>query len=324
MHIKRYIVSFFFSVLMIVSVSIKSTDNNIDTITKSMNNWFTATGISNPSKGWELKVIEVNKSNVREMYKENCSQPNSPCPAYEVSILLKYPEGILSDVLSSWDILNKRAMEIEGATLDERIIFKLSYLLGVRADKIHVKYHTYSLSFEVMFIENKVKYINGKASKGAGAHKMAGASTLVTKKLSDKIEQSLVKLPQDSVSVSEIKGAEIASFIKKHYSSKNVSLRIVSEDNHYVSAIITGLESEVIPSETFWESIQISFLISDVGDSINLRTLVDGQYAAGLREPSTLAYIDMEPLYTKDLQKYASFILESVKHNIINGEVEND
>lgn len=303
-----------------------TTDLRLTAIAANFSQWLHNTGLSQPSDGWELKVdrlIQCNKTRpFIELFSNfetvACVDPLLSEPLFILSLGFRHPEERWHEAKTGWGVLNSHFRASKGVSLDERLLFKLSHLLGVKADSVVISMHTHCIGWHLKAIGGEVREHDGFECF------MVGGSTLITKELTVKAATSPPDSALTRMTKISIDGAQVTEFFDKHFGPKKTSIAKVAIEDHYVEVILSDLRGEVIEEKNYWERLQSSILVADRGEFIELRLLLDGWFAAGLNPPPITAFSDMEPVHSKSLQVYAGQLLSSLKQFLLDRNCHND
>lgn len=288
--------------------------------------WLKETGIASPALGWEVNVAGLaaiscadlspeDANSVLHMYGIDCTKPD--VPKYILRLNFKHPEKTWHKTEDGWGKLNESFRVAHGVDLDERLIIKISHLLSTRAQDIRISMETSCKSWQFQFYGGSVKRVMGHGCKMAEEN-----TTMITSGITQALKDSSVPSSSNSFGGRVLTGELVLRFLDAEFGKKGATVKRLGSDSNYVSVIVEGLRGEVIEQQKYWERLQAFFFISEKGNAQEVRLLLDGHYAAGMKQPPLSAYYDMEKTHSKSLQLYATSILERLKTQLATGELK--
>lgn len=111
----------------------------------------------------------------------------------------------------------------------------------------------------------------------------------------------------------------VKKYLEHKFPKDNAVLTFTNVSDNYISLEIRNIQSVVLYDKSYWEKIQIAFILYELpNDYLKLLLFIDGQYAAGLASPPDLSFIDMEPKYSNYLLKFGKTILLDAKNELLS------
>lgn len=98
--------------------------------------------------------------------------------------------------------------------------------------------------------------------------------------------------------------------LAKKYEDRGAKVTLTAKTESWLSLVVRGLKREVIPTQAYWERLQVFIFLEKLANAARVRLVLDGKYGPGLSQPSELAYVDMEPTYTSQLNEYGKALAQ--------------
>ena len=125
---------------------------------------------------------------------------------------------------------------------------------------------------------------------------------IASKTLDNKSFKKNIKLTTD----------QIENYMENKFSVPGVKFITSEKTENWISLVVKNIRNEVIDNEKYWERLQLFIFVSREANFDQVRLVLDGKYAAGLRAPSSLGYTDMEPKYVTNLSEYGNKLIQEL------------
>jgi len=120
----------------------------------------------------------------------------------------------------------------------------------------------------------------------------------------------------DTASGAKTVGDAIARVLASHFNARNAKLTCIESGELYWEYEVTAAKGNVVRNRKYWERLQLSFMYLHSKSKAELRAVIDGRYASGLVEPPNDGFVDMEPRYSMELDKFTRSLLTEIKRAI--------
>ena len=115
--------------------------------------------------------------------------------------------------------------------------------------------------------------------------------------------------------------APIVDAVHRFYGDAGAKARIDTIDTLFAQISVDNIRGLVISgTPQRWEKLQLAFFATPgADDSVEIRVIIDGQWATGLgNQPSLSDYKDMSPRYESDLINHRNVLMDSVTKMVTN------
>jgi hypothetical protein len=208
--------------------------------------------------------------------------------------------------LIDFETTSNSFMSTTGDSIHRKLFFNFARLCSqsLRTSTVHLFVGDFDFA---TFLEPNGALVTTRTNDSSS--RLARAATLV--QTTDQVSAINGHKPPD--------GQVVLDLLADYFAGRRARFRKQEVEPIYIAFSVENLRDEVISGAGLWERIEGTLLMHWKTGELRLYLNLDGQFAAGgigSLPPGESGFKDMEPIYSKRLQRYAAELLQMLRPRI--------